>query len=106
MTLHNGDRVRVGSFEGLRGVVYRCVKRDGSGAYFKVKLETGAWVGEAMRRGRIRKRSRVEDSQNQSFPMKVVLAEDEKWVVGEEVVVTEPLDVERLTIRKLRHDVE
>lgn len=38
--------------------------------------------------------------------MRVVLAADEKWVVGEEVVVAEPLDVERLTVWKLRHDVE
>jgi hypothetical protein len=44
MTLHHGDRVRMGGFDGPRGIVLRCQKRTGAGHYFKVKLDNGSWV--------------------------------------------------------------
>jgi hypothetical protein len=44
VTFHHGDRVRLGGFEGKRGVVLRCQKRTGPGHYFKVKLDNGSWV--------------------------------------------------------------
>ena len=40
----HGLRVRIGSIDGPRGVLWRCHNRDGS-VYWRVRLQhTGAWV--------------------------------------------------------------
>jgi len=37
-------RVRVGGLTGPKGRLLKCERRDGSGTYWKVKLDSGEWV--------------------------------------------------------------
>jgi len=40
----HGLRVRIGSVDGPKGVLLRCERRDGSGIYWKVRLQDGRWI--------------------------------------------------------------
>src|SRR5262245_26672405 len=40
----HGLRVRIGGLTGQRGVLLLCEKRDGTGRYWKVRLNSGEWV--------------------------------------------------------------
>jgi hypothetical protein len=40
----HGLRVRVGGATGAKGMLLRCERRDGTGHYWKVRLQSGAWV--------------------------------------------------------------
>jgi hypothetical protein len=40
---HHGLRVRMGA-RGPKGMLLRCERRDGTGFYWKVRLNTGEWV--------------------------------------------------------------